>query len=257
MSNVHGLLSSTLMVAEPAHHSSLTESVHVWPVRLIASTSTTEILASYLDDVEHARAARIRVDDGRRRFVLGRGALRLMASRCLKRRPSEVVFTYGAHGKPALADSNVCFNYSASGDLAMMAFCIGSDVGIDVEEVRAIDQPLDIAARYFHPLEVRELAGTSAAERNVAFLRLWTCKEAVVKAVGLGLSLALDSFCLTGVLSGNARLADLPGGTVGAEWEVRDLSLPRDYIAALAYRRPGRTVAREPVRTLDELNPEP
>jgi len=176
-----------------------------------------------------------------------------MLGRYLKLRPSDVVFAYGERGKPGLAGSNLCFNYSASGSVAVMAFCIGTDIGIDVEEVRTIDQPLDIASRYFHPLEVRELAATSATERDVAFLRLWTCKEAVVKAAGLGLSMPLDSFCLTDFSSGNARLAHRPDADAGSEWELCDVSLPRDYVAALAYRRPSRAIAREPVRTLDEV----
>jgi 4'-phosphopantetheinyl transferase len=242
------------MVAEPrAHHPSLSESVHVWPLHLTASPSTTEILTSCLDEAERARAARIQVDDGWRRFVLGRGALRLILGRYLKRRPSDVVFAYGVHGKPGLAESDLCFNYSASGGAAVMAFGIGTDIGIDVEEVRTIDQPLDIASKYFHPLEVRELAAMSATERDVAFLRLWTCKEAVVKAVGLGLSMALDSFCLTDFATGNARLAHRPAVDDGSEWQLCDVSVPRDYVAALAYRRPSRTIVREPMRTLDEL----
>jgi len=161
-----------------------------------------------------------------------------MLGRYLKLRPSDVVFAYGERGKPGLAGSNLCFNYSASGSVAVMAFCIGTDIGIDVEEVRTIDQPLDIASRYFHPLEVRELAATSATERDVAFLRLWTCKEAVVKAAGLGLSMPLDSFCLTDFSSGNARLAHRPDATLdrsgnSATSRCRETTSP-----------PWRTVAR-------------
>jgi 4'-phosphopantetheinyl transferase len=243
------------MVTEPraADRPSLAESVHVWPVRLTVSASTTEILTSSLDHVEQARAARIQVHDGRRRSVLGRGALRLMLGRYLTLRPEEVVFTYGVHGKPSLTRSDLRFNYSASGDVAVMAFSIGTDVGIDIEELRAVDQPLDIASRYCHALEVRELEGTSPAERDAAFLRLWTCKEAVVKAAGLGLAMPLDSFCLADFSSGNARIVHRPDLDDGSEWELCDISSPSDYVAALAYRRPRREIVCERLRTLDEL----
>ena len=243
------------MVSDPraADRPSLAESIHVWPVHLTASGSTTEILTSFLDHAEHARAARMQIDDGRRRSVLGRGALRLMIGRYLKRRPEEVVFTYGAHGKPSLAQSELRFNYSASGDVAVMAFGIGTEIGIDIEEVRAVDQPLDIASRYCHAREVRELEGTSPADRDAAFLHLWTCKEAVVKAAGLGLAMPLDSFCLTGFSSGNARIVHRPDVDDESAWELCDISPPRDYVAALAYGSPRRDIVRERLRTLDDL----
>jgi 4'-phosphopantetheinyl transferase len=236
---------------------SLVESVHLWTMHLSASASTTEILTSYLDQAERARAARIQVSDGWRRFVLGRGALRLILGRYLKRRPQDVVFTYGVHGKPSLTRSDLRFNYSASADVAVMAVCIGTDLGIDIEEVRAVNQPLDIASRYCHAREVRELAATGDAERDAAFLRLWTCKEAVVKALGLGLSTPLDSFCLADFSSGNARVVHRPDMDGGSEWELCVRSSSGDYVTALAYQGPRREIVREHVPTLDDLNPEP
>ena len=247
------------MVSEPppAEPRSLSESVHVWPLDLTASAASMETLGSFLDQSEHARAARIQAHEGRRRFVLGHGALRLVAGRYLNRRPGEIVFASNVRGKPAIVHADLCFTYSTSGNMAVMAFTVGADIGIDIEEVRPVEQPLDIASKYFHALEVRELAGTTADQRDIAFLRLWTGKEAVVKAAGLGLTMPLDGFCLTGFSSRNARMTHRPDLDDEAEWEVCDLSMPQQFVAALAYRRPPRRIVQERPRTLDELLIEP
>ena len=77
-----------------------------------------------------------------------------------------------------------------------MALCAVSDeeVGCDIELPRGFDP--NLARRFFHPTEQEWLFSQPEAEQSTAFFRLWTCKESFLKALGLGLSLPLDSFAV-------------------------------------------------------------
>jgi 4'-phosphopantetheinyl transferase len=156
-----------------------------------------ECLAGLSAD-ERARADEFRFDGPRRRFVLSRSALRKLLGQYLGERPETIRFSIVPGGKPQLAGESAAtalrFNLSHSGDLALVVVARRADVGVDVEQVRAVSHLEQIAKRYFHADEVEEVLTAPAADRNLAFLRCWTAKEAVLKAMGMGISGRLDRF---------------------------------------------------------------
>jgi 4'-phosphopantetheinyl transferase len=147
---------------------------------------------------ERERAERYRLDEPRDRFVSSRAALRMLLGEYLGVPPAEVVFMYDGSGKPRLHDESnpdgLCFNLAHSGDLAVVVVARGCEVGIDVERLRAVSHWEQIARRYFHKSEVDEVCRSADALQGTAFLRCWTAKEAIVKAIGTGLSCPLTSF---------------------------------------------------------------
>ena len=76
---------------------------------------------------------------------------------------------------------------SHSGDLAVIGFALGCEVGIDVEQLRDVGHLEQIARRFFHPSETSAVLSTPESARNLAFLRCWTGKEAILKALGTGI----------------------------------------------------------------------
>ena len=98
------------------------------------------------------------------------------------------------YGKPYLPQlPGFHFSLSHSGNMALCA--VSSDpVGCDIELPRGFDP--NLARRFFHPAEQEWLFSRPEAEQSSAFFRLWTCKESFLKALGLGLSLPLDSFAV-------------------------------------------------------------
>src|SRR5690242_1625922 len=84
----------------------------------------------------------------------------------------------GAHGRPQLspAQAELDFNWSHSGNCALVALSRHLAPGIDVERYRARPRALEIAQRYFHPSEVAWLATRPAEQRTEAFFTLWTAK---------------------------------------------------------------------------------
>ena len=127
--------------------------------------------------------------------MAGRARLRSLLGGHLGLDPRALVFVQNAFGKPRLADRpSVHFSLSHSGDRAVLAVSERHEMGIDIERVRPLDH-LDLARRYFHPNEVAAIEGVRPTEEQLlAFFRTWTLKEAIVKAIGRGLSIPLDTF---------------------------------------------------------------
>lgn len=166
---------------------------------------------------------------------------RLLASYGGRTEPPAIL--RGDHGKPYAADlDGIEFNLSHSGRHALVAIARRLPLGIDIEaqgRTRSID---DVAQRYFAPAEAAALHALPEALRRVAFLRLWTGKEAVLKALGHGLSFGLDrvEFELgeDGHL-GALRQVDHVDAQAGG-WHWRALQVVDDYQAALAWQGPPR-----------------
>ena len=172
--------------------------IHVWRVALEVSSSVERNLRQLLSADEQARLARFRSSSARQRFAIRRGILRILLSAYTGVPGPELCFTHGKNGKPEiehLPDRIVpCFNTSSSANLALIAFSGHLPLGIDVEFMRPIDEIHDIAARFFSQHERDSLLDLPRDLRLRGFYRVWTSKEAIVKADGTGLSTPLDSF---------------------------------------------------------------
>jgi len=171
--------------------------VHVWRASLSCSPVELIEYEALLSQDELERARRFRFDVHRNRFVLRRGVLRLLLSRYLQIAATDIELEYMPHGKPVLArhhGSTLRFNMSHSRDVALFVLCDRREVGIDVEYIQLDFFDHAIPERFFAPGEAAMLRARTLAQQPEAFFELWTRKEAYVKACGLGLSLALDSF---------------------------------------------------------------
>jgi 4'-phosphopantetheinyl transferase len=170
--------------------------VDVWKASLAASEHAAAGCRENLCAEERERADRYVFPEHRRRFIVGRGILRILLGRYLGVSPAGISFHYTEFGRPFLANEDLRFNVSHSGDIALFGFVRNADIGIDVECIRPIST-MEIAARFFSPNERETLASVSEGLREAAFYRCWTRKEAYLKAKGLGLQTPLDSFTVS------------------------------------------------------------
>jgi 4'-phosphopantetheinyl transferase len=159
--------------------------VHVWRLPLTTSEERLAHLGATLDRRERGRAARLRFDRHRQRFIAAHGLVRTVLARYLGTPPSELAFAHTARGKPHLASPRdaLSFNVSRSKDIAMLAVTAAAPVGIDVEW---IDPRFD-----FEPLVDFVIPPDEAmleTNRRTAFFAAWTRREALVKASGRGLA---------------------------------------------------------------------
>ncbi|MFM2058195.1 MAG: hypothetical protein RLY71_2580 [Pseudomonadota bacterium] len=147
-----------------------------------------------LDAGEQARALRLRRPQDRVMFVQAHGLLRRVLSRYAPVAPAAWRFVTGPQGKPALcsrthaAESALRFNLSHCADQVAVAVTHGREVGVDIERLDALSAtPQDMADLILAPAE-RHLLPAAAAARQRFLLARWTCKEAVLKALGIGLA---------------------------------------------------------------------
>src|SRR6185295_11775094 len=171
------------------------------------------MLLTRLSADESRRASSFHFERDRRRFAATRGVLRGLLGRYLAVDPSALVFRYGPQGKPALAApwEGLHFNVSHSGGLALLAFSTDHEIGVDIEQERSVPEMDSIADRHFSPRESAALRRLDNPERARAFFRCWTRKESFIKAVGEGLSYALDAFDVTLDPGEPARLLRVAG----------------------------------------------
>jgi 4'-phosphopantetheinyl transferase len=134
----------------------------------------------------------------RETFIVSRGILRLLLSKYLETAPEKLVFKQGEYGKPYVqlnADQlSLQFNISHSKDLALFAFTLRNQIGIDIEYIREDFSYEEIAPRFFSKQESVILSALPKEQRREAFFTCWTRKEAFIKAIGEGLSFPLDRF---------------------------------------------------------------
>jgi 4'-phosphopantetheinyl transferase len=186
--------------------------VTVWCWSLDANEPEIERLSAMLGADEKGRAERLRLPDVRRRFVVAHAAMRSILGAEIGVSPSDVRFVAGPHGKPAFANpTDVRFNLSHSHDLAVLAVCRGAEIGVDVECVRHIDEAERIAERFFAESEKQAVARAQGDARDRLFMRLWTCKEAYLKATGDGLSRPFDEVVV--VIAANGEVQGLCGAS--------------------------------------------
>lgn len=197
--------------------------VHVWFWRVDFEESRCAELAALLSPAERAAAARFRFPRDRARALVSHAGLRLLLGAYLDVPPEAVAFEAGSSGKPRLAGvETVSFNLSHSGAYAAAAFSCGRELGIDIERIRPEIAWREIGQRFFSEDERVWLDSNASPE---SFFRLWTAKEAVVKAAGMGLSLLLD------------RISVRPG-VDSPPWNLRELHLAAGYAGAVAFTGP-------------------
>ncbi|MCW3018677.1 MAG: phosphopantetheinyltransferase family protein [Solirubrobacterales bacterium] len=161
--------------------------VHVWRADL---ATVADDLADLLCEQERARAKRIVSESGGALWTRSRGLLRALLGRYLQQEPGSLRFATGAHGKPTLIDgasTELAFNMSHSGHVALYAFSATSAVGVDVELGRRSVDEVAIARRSLGAVQARELEGLEPAIRQREFLRAWARHEAQLKCLGIGI----------------------------------------------------------------------
>ena len=229
--------------------------VQIWGIWLTASDAAVAYYHSILSLDERHRAERFRFGNLRRSYILSRGGLRILLAHYLGGAPTGIEFIGGPKGKPALRDSSgIRFNTSHSGEMALYALTVGCELGVDVEQLRTLDDPESIATRFFSPGEASELLSLNPEDRGTAFFRCWTRKEAYVKAIGDGLTIPLNCFQVTLLPGDPARFIQLAGDTgIARDWTLDHLDLEPGYVGALAYRDCRRPTTIHPTVAADDL----
>jgi 4'-phosphopantetheinyl transferase len=211
------------------------DGVDIWYCEFESNRDKIREIDGFLSPDEVERGSRFRFEKDRLNFVFARGLLRLIAGQYLELAPGQIEFSYGEQGKPKIDDADFSFNLSHSKDMAVYAFSRFETVGIDIEWTGRKVETEDVARQFFSKKEFESLIELSTVEQNHAFFNIWTRKEALIKAIGEGLSFPLDQFKVS-----HGEEAELVETYWNPEeknhWSMESFELREDYATSVAVR---------------------
>ncbi len=229
--------------------------IHVWKAELMALVGNEREFFSWLSEEEKGRARRLRSAVIRRRFTIAHGVVREILGGYLNQPAANIEFMTTPSGKPILniqlsgGNPRLEFNFSHSEDLLVLAVSQDFELGIDVERLKPEIEHEAIAKNYFAPEEISWLQSLAPDNQVEAFYRIWTCKEAALKANGSGLRQRLDAVKIE-----FASIKKINGGwqaesQVGSNRYTLQIFQPAsEYAAALAYRTEASAAAHPEIR---------
>lgn len=192
---------------------------------------------------ETIRASQLTHQELHQCYLKTRWAMRDILGLCLDTAPADVQLRYAKLGKPELIPGahslDIRFNLTHSGDGALFACTLGSEVGIDMEKLGQKVRPLRLAKRYFTADTVAQLMALSEKQQQTSLLKLWTQYEAYKKAQGVGLRGGEGLLPLSINLQAD-QFQKLPSDTgEPSNWLVSQLYPANDYVAAVVVEPNG------------------
>ena len=246
------MMSSVLSLENPERELAAGE-VHVWSLPLDIDQSALASVAEFLSPEERTRADRFRFEVHRNRFAVGRGLLRVILGRYCDLSPERLRFRYGPNGKPELtpdagirrAGGALHFNLAHSEGVGVLAVTQTAPVGVDVEQVRRLQEFKELVSRFFSVREAAEFSRVPWEQQPAAFFNLWTRKEALLKATGEGIGHSLNRVEVSLLPGEPARVLSLPAGKwADCEWSLVELAVSPACAAALALPVPNIVVSQ-------------
>ena len=210
--------------------------IEVWMIDLDRPLNPESNLGGLLSVEERNRAERYLSSRDAFRFERCRAMLRLGLAGYLKTPPRKIELRTNRHGKPCIAvGSALHFNVSHSGGLGAIAFTTIGEGGIDVEAIQRDVEALEIATASFTQNEAAMVAAAdSIQEQSRIFLRLWTRKEAVLKAAGCGLPGGLEGFDVSHGPLDHVKLRCSTDDCTESCWRIEDLEPIDGFAGAVA-----------------------
>ena len=212
------------------------ELIHLYWYNFDSGQLSSPVNPDLLDDLEMAQYAAIEQPERADHFAYRHSVLRQLLSLYCDLPAKELMFDIGRNGKPSLAgkNSNIHFNTSQSKNAGVIAICTTGPVGVDVEFIRDIDVAT-FAQKILSAKERIDLSTLTPEQKMPTLFKFWTAKEALIKALGIGLNLnQLPQISLAGCSETNARVGwqsfELAGSLASQpQWYLATRSLPSDF----------------------------
>jgi 4'-phosphopantetheinyl transferase len=209
------------------------DQIHVWGWNLCIDDRKVRTLRTELSTEEIDRAERFVFERDRVRFIVSHARVRQLLARYVGSAPGSLRFHANKYGKPELmGESPLRFNLTHSGDVGILAVASDIELGVDVELIRPMSE--SIAEGFFTESEREAIRKQPVCDRLSPFFACWTCKEAFLKGIGVGLSGDLASFSAIPNQEPGSSVRLQGRQTVG--WTLEQLYPSPSYIGAIAYR---------------------
>lgn len=217
-----------------AVHADTERDIDVWRLALGDIEHDDPHWLALLSDAEQQQMRRYHFARDQLRFGATRATLRWLLAANMDTQASALVFEENPYGKP-IVPGGPAFNVSHSGEYALIAIARAGDIGVDIEWCNPDIDALELARFFFTRAETDALRARRNDTRSAWFYRIWTAKEATLKAAGLGITEHLASFSVTGSHE-QPRLRIEPAyADLFDTLRLCDLPAPPGYAAALAF----------------------
>jgi 4'-phosphopantetheinyl transferase len=217
--------------------------LHIWHILFGGKALLEQQFPPLPSEEEIAQAARFTHPELHQSYLKTRWAMRDILGHYLSVSPDQVQLRYAELGKPELIprahELDLHFNLTHSGDGALFAVTLGTEIGIDMEKIGQKPRPVRLAKRYFTEEVVQQLGALNEQDQQITLLKLWTQYEAYKKAQGVGLRGG------EGLLPLNLNMQighfqPFPGDTGEASgWLVAQLNPADDYVGAVVVENKG------------------
>ena len=183
---------------------------------------------------EQNRAVGYCVEDAKQEFIVSRGVLRFIIAHFQECNPRKVCFQTNDWGKLEIKSDSFFFNVSHSRGKVMVGVSSRGDIGVDIECQRERDSYRSISERFFSSEEKQWLKREKSMQLE-RFYDIWVAKEAVSKALGLGMALPLSAYS---VVSDTRHFSiEVPSNkrfSTSTTWYLKHVSPFEGYSACVA-----------------------
>jgi len=213
-----------------------TGAVDLWWADLDDPAGAGPSVWATLAPAERARADRLQDRRNRQRALARRAGLRRLLGGCRVINQAGLELRTGRWGKPRIAPTGagLGFNLASAGRSAIYALAWGRAVGVDVECAADGGGEAPLARLFASADEQRTLARHAPTSGPTAVVALWTCKEALAKAIGAGLTLPLEELEIGTEAAREAPLLHGSWRRFAAPWRVAPVPATSGRVAALA-----------------------
>lgn len=212
--------------------------VHVWYYFLDLSDQGVDFFYNLLSEEEKKEINKIKVPVVRNRRVISKAIVKNIISMYLGLNIHKIKFSYNQFGKPVLSEDinfpGLNFNISHSGSLGMIALVKNNQIGIDLEQIIELADLDDIISLCFSKHEQHLFNSLSGLEKTKLFYKIWTGKEAFIKAIGKGFSFPLQNITFTLNNNKEIRISEISGLKENLHnWYVYNSNPRQDYTSAI------------------------
>lgn len=206
---------------------------------------TASTLESFLNPAELTEYASFQDKGRKHQYVVSRWLLKNLLEAVLNIPANEIAFEKFEMGKLFLSESqnslNLDFNISHTKEITLLGFCKKQQIGVDVEKIRDKQSSSQVANRFFQPHEINWIneIGLSENLRLTRFYRLWSLKEAVIKAFGGGVFKNIQQFYFE-ERNGRLRLnSSLEPWSRSDHWEIFEFNEIPQHACSVAFYQPN------------------
>jgi 4'-phosphopantetheinyl transferase len=215
------------------------DEVHIWALDLDHLQLPWCGVEQMLPESERKKSERFRFETISMRYIKRHYLLRVLLGRYLGTEFYEQEFHRNEQGKPSLKNEKGCnsiyFNLSHSENMCIFAFTKEGEVGVDVEKIYNLSDMVGIVERCFSLLENKKFRLLPEHSRKKTFFTCWTRKEALLKALGVGLSFPANQVdVLAGEDEASRIFITTKNQNSEAEWTLQDINILDGFASALA-----------------------